>query len=243
MSGVFWRIKLIKFLIDLNEKFIFERRLRSFYRSEIKGKIQTVIDIGANKGQSIDFFLKLNPDCSIYALEPNPSLFKLLQKKYNDHSTIQLFNAGISNLTGEKIFFENIFDYSSGFEELNTDSHYLKRKASLLGVNLHELISGNYPVNVFTLYQFIRAHNLPEQIDILKIDTEGHEYACLQGLFNAVPAVSIRYIQIENHNDDMYKNRVPFQTLCRLLEQNRYEQFRTIHHGFGKLDDVIFRKK
>src|SRR5688572_4391935 len=104
------RIGLIKKVIDINEKLFFERKIRKFYRSI--GTINTVIDVGANKGQSIDFFLRLNRNCSIYAVEPNPELFVLLTKKYSGNKSIRLFNLGISDKPGEKIFFENVFDYT-----------------------------------------------------------------------------------------------------------------------------------
>lgn len=236
-----FRIKLIKLIIDFNERVIFERRLLNFYKGELKGELKTIIDVGANKGQSIDFFLKLNPSCVIYALEPNPALFQLLQNKYRNHTNVKLFNFGISNHSGEKLFFENVLDYTSSFESLNEDSKYLKKKAAILGVKTNEIITSSYNVDVLTLSDFISQFNIAPSIDILKIDTEGHEFYCLEGFFNSPSPINVKYIQLENHNDDMYSNRVPYASIRNLLENNNFKEFKLVRHGFGNLDEVIFK--
>jgi len=236
-------MSVIKKLIDLNEKLIFERKLLKYYKSQFPQSCERVIDVGANKGQSIDFFLKLNPDCKIWALEPNPTLFKLLEKKYSHNKNIQLFNIGISNHSGDKLFFENVFDYTSSFENLNPDSQYLHRKAKILGVKPENIIKNQYPVNVITLKEFIQ-NNLPGRlIDILKIDTEGHEYYCLQGLFTGNDNLNVGYIQIENHNDDMYKNRIEYSTIKELLETNNFYECKVIAHGYSNLDELVYKRK
>ncbi len=243
MSFQSFRVNIIKHLIDLNEKFFFERNIFRFYKEEFKTLCHVVVDVGANKGQSIDFFLKLNPSCEIFALEPNPVLFRLLQNKYSANSRIKIFNLGISNHSGEKLFFENVFDYTSSFEDLNPDSEYLRRKAKILGVKPENIISSQYPVNVITLREFI-SENLPSrEIDILKIDTEGHEFYCLQGLFTGEETAPVNYIQIENHNDDMYKNRVPYSQIKELLNKNNFVEYKTVPHGFGNLDEVVYKRK
>ena len=64
------RIRFIKALVDINEKLFFERKLYAFYKREFQNNLGLVIDVGAKKGQSIDFFLRINRDCEIHALEP-----------------------------------------------------------------------------------------------------------------------------------------------------------------------------
>ncbi|HET6244979.1 MAG: FkbM family methyltransferase [Bacteroidetes bacterium] len=235
------RIGLIKILIDLNEKLFFERLMRDFYKKS--EKINIVIDVGANKGQSIDFFLTINPECKIYAIEPNPELFSLLVKKYSGNANIKIFNFGISDKVGDKLFFENVLDYTSSFEELNMNSEYLKKKAKILGVDKDAIITKSYSVNVTTLSEFIKMCGFNENIDVLKIDTEGHEYYCLEGLFLDKSEAKIKYIQLENHNDDMYFNRIKFSQINELLNKNYFFECKKIKHGYGDFDEVIFSCK
>lgn len=236
------RVRLIKRFVDLTEHLIFERRLHRLYRKVFHhNSISTVIDVGANKGQSIDFFLDLNPKAQIFALEPNPQLFSVLSLKYRNHTNVKLFNLGISNYSGKKLFFENVFDYTSSFESINEQSVYLKRKAQVLGVKPESIIAKQYPVLVITLGEFIKTHLPGKKIDVLKIDTEGHEYYCLEGLFNLTCQNPICYIQIENHNDDMYQNKIPYHVIKELLEGNNFFEMAVIRHGFSDLEEVIFQ--
>ena len=235
------RIRLIKALVDINEKLFFERRLLRFYKEAIGKGAHTVIDVGANKGQSIDFFLKLNNACRIYAIEPNPELFEGLKNRYAIKQHVHLFRLGISNINGEREFQENVLDYTSSFEELNSSSAYLARKAKILGVDKSQLIVKRYPVHVMTLLDFIRHNKLPHIIDILKIDTEGHEYACLEGLFHPDLKSKIRYIQLENHTDDMYSKRIPYEKMKELLKVNGFFEEKVILHGYSRLEEVIFK--
>ena len=54
------RTKIIQKLIHINESVFFYPALKRFYRKELAGSKLNIIDVGANKGQSIDFFLKIN---------------------------------------------------------------------------------------------------------------------------------------------------------------------------------------
>ena len=120
--------------IKFNEKLIFNRRLLKFYRRVLDKKINLVLDVGANSGQSIDLFFELNPNCKIIAFEPNPRLAQNLKQKFADNPNVQSFQLGISDTVGEKNFHENIFDATSTFEELEMTSKYLKKKSMILGM-------------------------------------------------------------------------------------------------------------
>jgi FkbM family methyltransferase len=235
------RLRFVDMLVELNEQIIFNRRLLKYYRKSQKNKISFVLDIGANKGQTIDLFLKLNPECEVWAFEPNPMLADLLREKYALNKNIKIHQFGVSSEDGEKVFHENILNTTSTFEELDMKSKYLKTKSTVLGVKPEEIISKSYPVKVTSLSNFINA-NCTKTIDILKIDTEGHEYACLLGLFSQKLSVNVMSIQIEQHNDDMYLNATPFEKIISILKDNKYEISAKIPHGFGDFDELIFNK-
>ena len=232
---------LVMKLVMLNERIIFDKRLIKFYKSNLQNKINVVIDVGANTGQSIDFFLKLNPNCKIISFEPIPSLYQNLKRKYSDKPNIHLFQLGISDVAGQKTFYENIFQCTSTFEELDLTSEYLKTKSKVLGVKPDEIVKKSYPLEVTTLSDLIN-NQLTEKIDILKIDTEGHEYACLTGLFKSKLNCEIEYIQLEMHGDDMYLNRKSPDEIYGILNKNGYEIETVIKHGFGNFVDLVFRK-
>ena len=140
------RIFVIRWTISQFETYFFERKVSQFYKKIFQKKALSVIDVGANRGQTIDFFLQLNPLSVVYSFEPNPELHKALQKKYKSNNNINLIQMGVSNKVETKIFYENILDESSSFEELNLDSEYLKTKSSILGVKPDNIIKLSYPV-------------------------------------------------------------------------------------------------
>ena len=242
-----FRTRLIQKLVHINEAIFFYPKLKRFYVSVLKKDTITIIDIGANKGQSIDFFLNINPNTTFDAFEPNKRLFVYLKNKYKKTAkqlqNIKLHNFGVSKIKGELVFHENILDETSTFEELNMDSKYLERKAKVLGVTKENIIVDNYKVDVIRLIDFIK-ENPNKEFDVLKIDVEGHELQCLQGLFEDETFVlPIRFIQLESHNDDMYLSNDQHQDIEDLLHKNSFEKVAEIKHGFGDFAEIIYENK
>lgn len=140
-------------------------------------------------------------------------------------------------------FHENILDETSTFEDLNFDSKYLEKKAKVLGVTKENIIVDNYKVEVIRLYDFIKEK--PNTFfDVLKIDVEGHELQCLEGLFiDEKKKLPIRFIQLESHNDDMYLSNSNHQDIENILNKNGFEKIAEIKHGFGDFAELIFENK
>ncbi len=237
------RTQIIQKLVHINEAIFFYPKLKRFYSENLKKENINIIDVGANKGQSIDFFLKINPNTSFDSFEPNKKLFVYLQNKYQTKENIKLHNFGVSNIKGELVFHENILDETSTFEELNFDSKYLEKKAKVLGVSKENIIVDNYKVEVIRLIDFLKEYPNKE-FDVLKIDVEGHELQCLQGLFvNENEVIPIRFIQLESHNDDMYLANNQHLDIESILNKNGFEKVAEIKHGFGDFAEIIYENK
>jgi FkbM family methyltransferase len=238
-----FRIKLIQKLIHINELLFFYTRLRKFYKKNLNKSQIKILDVGSNKGQSIDFFLGINKNVKIFAFEPNKTLYHYLIKKYKNHSNIVINNFGVSNISGVLDFRENILDETSTFETLNLESEYLEKKAKILGVKKENLVKDIYKVDVISLNDFLKKFN-SEYFDVLKVDVEGHELQVLQGLFSRSEMNSfIRFIQIEQHNDDMYDNYSNQREIVELLSKNGYFEISKIKHGFGNFHEIIYEFK
>ncbi len=65
------RTQIVQKLVHVNEAIFFYPKLKRFYIENLKKESISILDVGANKGQSIDFFLKVNPNAEFDAFEPN----------------------------------------------------------------------------------------------------------------------------------------------------------------------------
>jgi len=146
---------------------------------------------------------------------------------------------GVSDDDGVKTFHENVFDFTSTFEKVNMNSLHLQKKGKALGIRGEDLVKDSYEVEVVKLSTFITNMKI-NKIDILKIDTEGHELACLNGLFDTKIDCVIDIIQTEKLNGDMYD--VNFNSIVDLLKLHDFKISKEIKHGFGDFEDVVFIK-
>ena len=233
-----FRVNLVSHLIHFNENLIFYRKLKKVYLNLLNGKeFKTIVDVGVNKGQSIQFFKNLNKSVKIIGFEPNKKLYESLKKR--KYKYCDLYNLGCSSQNGNLRFYENILNESSTFEKVNSSSEWLKKKEKLLGVSLKNMIIDTYEIPVIRLADFLNTNYNNKKIDLVKIDVEGHEYDVLQGLFPLKN--QIKYIQLEEHGDDLYLNNK--KEIVKLLHNNNFKKAESIKHGFGEIYDVIYQNK
>lgn len=232
------RVRLIAVIIGILER-IFEIKVYLFYKKMFKNENLVIVDVGANRGQTINFFHKLNKKNFLYSFEPNPSLFKILKKKYKDNKNVKLFQKGVSDKSNTKTFYQNILHESSTFEKLNMSSKYLKMKSMILGVKPSEIIGKSYPIKVISLNKFLNKEGITN-IDILKLDVEGHEYNCLKGFFSTNNPSKVKVIQFEHHEDDMYLRANNFDKINDLLNSHGYFIKKRIKHTFGDFYDFFY---
>mgnify|MGYP001048236607 CR=1 FL=1 len=235
------RIRIISFLIQINELIFFYPKLARVYRKLFsQKKLNFAIDVGVNKGQTIFFLKKINKNTRIIGFEPHKDLYSKLINKIHD-SKIKIFNLGCSDQDGEAVFKENILSESSSFETVNENSSWLKKKESVLGVKKERLVTNEYNMKTIRLNYFIQKEFRDLIIDMIKIDVEGHELKVLNGLFPIYSKNIIRYIQIESHEDDLYKDNS--KEIEKLLNENGFYQETSVKHGFGNFYDVIYKNK
>lgn len=232
--------KLISSYIWLNEDIFFFPKLKKAYLNIFSKEEKLIIfDVGANRGQTIDFFKKIYPKSFFYSFEPNKKLYHFLQKKYKENKNITLLNMGVSENDGELLFNECVFDETSTFETINKDSDYLKFKSKVLLTNVDEVMLAPYKVAVRSLDSFCKEKNI-DTIDIAKIDVEGHELSVLKGMLYLLENVKVKVLQLEEHFDDQYENQT--NDIKMLLAKFGYKEFVRIKHGFGSFYEVLYKK-
>ena len=131
--------RLILLIIDFFD-FWHKRKILNFLKKNDHNQFNTVFDIGAHKGESIDLFIKNFNINKIYSFEASPINFNRLKEK-----TEKMINKDVSLQT--KIIIENIAigskneksklkqiteSSSSTLSNINLDSKYFNKKKILL---------------------------------------------------------------------------------------------------------------
>ena len=170
-------------------------------------KINTFMDIGAHKGESIEFFSKnLNID-KIYSFEASPENFVLLKNKYKNKKNLVLENIALSSTISKKIFNQCNESSSSTFSTINYNSKYLKKKMRFLNSSKKNEFFNKIEITTNTLANYL-SDNKILNIDLIKIDTEGHEYDVVMGLDRNIK--NVKTIIFEHHYDNMIKKNYTF---------------------------------
>jgi len=157
----------------------------------------------------------------------------------NEDNKIICLNLAISNNSGIKNLKINKKSSTSTFSEIDTSSKWYKMKSLLLGGNIKTSFITQEEVNTSTLDDFCLKNKI-ENIDLLKIDTEGHEKEVLQGASSLLLNKKIKYILIEFHLSKMYQN---YSTgyLEEFLAKSNFLLLKKFKFPFLSFEDRIYK--
>ena len=155
------------YLIEASKKYFDNRNL-------------TVFDVGANHGEWSILVKKAFPTATIHCFEIIPKTFSILEKNIKDYSGIFVNNLGISDRVQEvEVTYFPDSDSGSSIQPLPWECRSTAITCSVI------------PGNKYC------EENKIEHIDLLKIDTEGHELAVLKGFESQLSTGKITLIQFE----------------------------------------------
>ena len=161
-----------------------------------------IIDIGANVGQSIDFF-KNHFSKKICAFEPNLALKKTLQNKFKKKKDIKIFFCAISDKNLIKKYYIPsykgvVLHQSASLEKEEiyaTLNEYLKVNKDDISLKLSHIKSKT--LDSFNFNPFI-----------IKIDSEGHELSVLKGMKKTLKNKPILFIENSKSNFNLLRNKL-----------------------------------
>ncbi|MDX2196359.1 MAG: FkbM family methyltransferase [Cytophagales bacterium] len=171
--------------------------------------LNTVFDVGANIGDWSLMICKHFNNAHIYAFEIVPATYNIAQKNSLNYHNIHLYNFGLSN-------YLNTLQINVSASDHHINSLH----------NIHKLeFNDTVQVHLDTGDNFCAKHNI-DNIDFLKIDTEGHDYFVLEGFKKLIEQKKIRIIQFEY-------GRVNIQT--KTLLYDHYLYLRKCGYVLGKI--------
>lgn len=227
--------KLAIFLFDLIDYFIHQKNIIKALKKE-KLKIEIFFDIGAHKGKYTDLLFEEYNIKKAYLFEPQVKMYNFIKEKYKDNNFINVYNQGVSNKTENVLFYINKHNLTSSIKRLNPKNKYLNLKSKLFSTNLDGMIENNLNIKTIKLEEFFLENNILN-IDLIKIDTEGHEYEVLAGLEGKIKF--IKAFLIEFHDDETYLN-YSSNKIENILLKNNFFLKKKIKFPFTTWEDRLY---
>ena len=226
--------KTITFLINFIDRYYHQKKIYNFLKNF---KIKTIFDVGAHKGEFLKLIKKIENFEKIYSFEPQKKIYQNLNL-LSVENKIFCFNLALSNNNGIRNLKINKISLTSTFSEINNQSLWYKIKSFIVRGSLKSPFNYEEKVNVMKLDDFCNDHKI-SNIDLLKIDTEGHEKEVLEGALNLIKEKKIKYILLEFHLSKMYKN-YSTKDLENFLHNSNFRLLKKYKFPFLFFEDRIY---
>lgn len=196
------------------KKINFDEIYQKFFKDDL-----VIFDVGANKGQSIERFKKIFSKSTIHAFEPIKKEFDFLTNKYGKNKDIIINNFALGEKQYKKSL--NISKRSgvSSFNKFNLDHEWIKVRSEQYNTSISGFLEGKQSVNVESLDNYCVNNNI-NNIDILKVDTQGYEDLVLAGAVKTLNKNFIKSVELEIIFDDTYDKYLTFSDLEKYLLPN-----------------------
>ena len=221
--------KLFYFFYDLVDNLIHQKRIVKFIGNK---NIRIVLDIGAHKGEFLNHIKKIKSIRKVYSLEPQKNIFNELLKEI-DNKKFFAYNIAISNNNGKQKMQINDFSMTSTLSKLNEKSKYYKIKNLIIG-------------NKKKKFEFIKTEKLDfftkkrklKKIDLLKIDTEGHELNVVKSGLKTLKKT--KYLLVEFRQNDLYLN-YSSSLLHKMITKNNFELVKNFKFPMFSMEDRLYK--
>ena len=226
--------------------FFHQKKIIKFLRKKGFKNFNIFLDVGAHKGESINLFLKNFKIKTIYSFEASPITFKLLSDKIvffrNKFKSSKLIieNYAIGAVE-QKVLLKQLQESSSStIRNLNVNSKYFKKKRFFLLDDKKDFFFKEIEIQQIKLSNYLIKNNI-DNVDFLKIDTEGYELEVLIGAREILSKINI--ILFEHHYDDMIAKNYKFYDIHNFLLTNHFTQVYKIKMPFRKTFEYIYINK
>ena len=131
----------------------------------------------------------------------------------------------------------NKHEITSTFSKFNETNRYLNLKAILFSSKLENMTKSEEKIETLSLDDIFKKKNI-QNIDLIKIDTEGHEYEVLIGARDSIKKIDC--ILVEFHNDNIYEN-YNSEKIHNFLIENNFTLLKRFNFPFTTWEDRLYK--
>ena len=143
-----------------------------------------------------------------------------MSKKFENDKNVYLNNIALGEKETEKNFNISAQTGASSFYNINKNSNWIKVRSKEYNTSIEQFVSIN-KVKISTLDNYCLKNNI-DQIDLLKIDTQGYEDKVLQGSLNILKNNKVKAIVTELMFDNVYDKYFSFSDIEKFLLPNNF---------------------
>lgn len=166
-------------------------------------KASMVFDVGAHEGETAEKFAEIFPRAQVHGFEPISASFEVARGRQSRHSRLEFHHAAVGAEPGQvRVFLQSDSFTNSLKSEINRAENAAEARFE--------------DVQVVTLDAFATERSI-QQIDFLKIDTEGFELQVLQGAKGLLERGAIRFLLAEVGFRSTDERHTSFQALADML--------------------------
>lgn len=231
--------KIAIIFFDILDKYIHQRNIIKYLKQNLKN-LEIFIDIGSHRGSYTDLIINNFYVKKVIMVEPQKNISEHIKKKYLKDKRVKTYNLAVSDKKKRQALYINKHDLTSSLTEIDKKNNYLKLKAKLFGGSINDLIHNKYMVNSCKLSEIIKKNNV-KKIDLLKIDTEGHELQVLKGAGSFLKN-KVNFMLIEIHNSNIFLN-YDAKKIHNYLKKNKFILKKRYKFPFTTWEDRIYQNK
>lgn len=173
-----------------------------------------IIDGGAHRGDMPDRFGRLLPQSEFHCFEPDPTLSIYLEEKFSKNPKVHIVKKALGESTCQKKLNINA---SLATNSLLRTSEKLDDQLSKLTKTVSQI-----GVDVITIDDYCKLNKI-KNLDIIKLDLQGYDYAALQGAKETLGKAKI--ILVEILFEKIYVGCHSFLDIMILMEKHEFELY------------------
>ena len=205
-------------------------------KKNIGPKINTYIDIGAHQGEMINILRKNFGVKKIYAFEPNKDCHLYLKKK----RISKLFLYALSDKNGVGRFKLGHLSSMSTLTSINNKAIYSKIKKLIIKIFYNQNNIYKKTINVDKKrFDCITELKKLKKIDLVKIDTEGHEFNVIKGFGRYLKKIHL--LLFEHHYDNSLIKNYNYSNVNKYLFKNNFKLISKNKMKFRKGYELIYK--